>query len=355
MNPVDGDDGSSACTSPSYLHDDSSNGGSPQRHHHRPPTATRGGRPLSVQSNASCYSCAYQLDIQQFDDMDLTQIRVPELPEYVREAFRAVARGETENLRLLLERHESLLCCINAGGQTLLEVATERGHFDCVELLKTMERELMKARVDTWPRSLSEDARYVTLGRTKKNVPPLLDQSTIKTMPSVCWEKEDDELDDDDDDDPMTKWLQSNGLTELSHAIRPLASDVADLAEMMDTDVIDLFQSNSDLRDRYEAQLRKSLVAAGASEVTLPVVLLQPTSPPAAAASTSESSNAMAASIPPPPPPRTTTTETSSVSVVSRSTPTSPPALYAAIGACGRQLAGLVFTSPQSSPTKRSS
>jgi len=259
----------------------------------------RGGhRPVSTRSNATAYSCAYQVDIQQLDELDLTQLRVPELPAYVREAFRLVARGDVEGVKASLQRHENLVCCINAGGQTLLEVAAERGHAACVEILKTMERDLMRV-----PRFDKDDF-------------PLLQEEDEEEI-SV---------------ETLEEWLKRRGLSELYEAIVPLAAEVSDLPEMLDEDIDELFASlSADLKRRHETALRRSLIAAGATGIsslddddkTL-VTQQQPTSPPASAHLT-------------PPPPfhhqRSMSTD-----------------IYSAVSECGCQIAGLVFAKKAKPP-----
>ena len=40
------------------------------------------------ESEESSYSCAYEVDIDRLSEVDITKLRLPELPPHVREAFR---------------------------------------------------------------------------------------------------------------------------------------------------------------------------------------------------------------------------------------------------------------------------
>ncbi|KAH8062844.1 hypothetical protein JL720_13215 [Aureococcus anophagefferens] len=65
----------------------------------RPPWSRR-------DSEASDYSCAYEVDVDGLDEGDLVKLKLPELPAHVRDAFRAVARGDAAMLEAALDGDE---------------------------------------------------------------------------------------------------------------------------------------------------------------------------------------------------------------------------------------------------------
>ena len=76
----------------------------------RPPWSRR-------DSEASDYSCAYEVDVDGLDEGDLVKLKLPELPPHVRDAFRAVARGDAAALEAALDGDERLVYCANQGGR----------------------------------------------------------------------------------------------------------------------------------------------------------------------------------------------------------------------------------------------
>ncbi|KAH8058799.1 hypothetical protein JL720_13989 [Aureococcus anophagefferens] len=175
----------------------------------RPPWSRR-------DSEASDYSCAYEVDVDGLDEGDL-------------------------------------------GGSSLLEVARERGHDACVDVLRRRERANALLRTPAVPEEASvastesppsaAPAWYDTPARAIWT-PPL--KRTPKAMP----------LDD---------WLEAQELGPLSESLSDMAGDVDDLKEMTDDDVDELLAAatalfaSATLRDSCESRLRDSLRAIGAN------------------------------------------------------------------------------------------
>ena len=78
------------------------------------------------ESEASEYSCAYELDLDDLDEGELTVPRLPDPPPEVKHAFRCAARGDVEGLEAALDADPSLLYALNRGGASLVDVASER-------------------------------------------------------------------------------------------------------------------------------------------------------------------------------------------------------------------------------------
>ena len=92
------------------------------------------------ESEASEYSCAYELDLDDLDEGELTNPRLPDPPPEVKHAFRCAARGDVEGLEAALDADPSLLYALNRGGASLVtDVASERQRVAVVTLLRARE------------------------------------------------------------------------------------------------------------------------------------------------------------------------------------------------------------------------
>ena len=76
-------------------------------------SSSRRGR----ESEASEYSCAYELDLDDLDEGELTGPRLPDPPPEVKHAFRCAARGDAEGLEAALDADPSLLYALNRGAR----------------------------------------------------------------------------------------------------------------------------------------------------------------------------------------------------------------------------------------------
>ena len=75
----------------------------------RPPWSRR-------DSGASDYSCAYEVDVDGLDEGDLVKLKLPELPPHVRDAFRAVARGDARTAGRRSQRPQATTQARDAAG-----------------------------------------------------------------------------------------------------------------------------------------------------------------------------------------------------------------------------------------------
>ena len=90
------------------------------------------------ESEASEYSCAYELDLDDLDEGELTVPRLPDPPPEVKHAFRCAARGDVEGLEAALDADPGLLYALNRGGASLIDVASERQRVAVVTLLRCL-------------------------------------------------------------------------------------------------------------------------------------------------------------------------------------------------------------------------
>jgi len=168
------------------------------------------------ESEVSEYSeCAYELDLDDLNEGELTGARLPVPPREVKDAFRCAARGDAAGLEAALDADPSLLYALNRGGASLLDVASERQRVEVVTLLR--------ARADPARRKLE------------------LDES-------------------------LETWLAARGLAGLTAALADIADDPDDLKEMTDDDVVDALEtiSDADARRRADEVLRRALRDLGA-------------------------------------------------------------------------------------------
>ena len=168
------------------------------------------------ESEVSEYSeCAYELDLDDLNEGELTGARLPEPPPEVKHAFRCAARGDAAGLEAALDADPSLLYALNRGGASLIDVASERQRVEVVTLLR--------ARADPARRKLE------------------LDES-------------------------LETWLAARGLAVLTEALADIADDPDDLKEMTDDDVVDALEtiSDADARRRADEVLRRALQDLGA-------------------------------------------------------------------------------------------
>ena len=101
------------------------------------------------ESEASEYSCAYELDLDDLDEGELTNPRLPDPPPEVKHAFRCAARGDVEGLEAALDADPGLLYALNRGGASLIDVASERQRVAVVTLLRARENPARRRLVET--------------------------------------------------------------------------------------------------------------------------------------------------------------------------------------------------------------
>ena len=101
------------------------------------------------ESEASEYSCAYELDLDDLDEGELTNPRLPDPPPEVKHAFRCAARGDVEGLEAALDADPGLLYALNRGGASLIDVASERQRVAVVNLLRARENPARRRLVET--------------------------------------------------------------------------------------------------------------------------------------------------------------------------------------------------------------
>ena len=147
------------------------------------------------ESEASEYSCAYELDLDDLDEGELTVPRLPDPPPEVKHAFRCAARGDVEGLEAALDADPSLLYALNRGGASLVDVASERQRVAVVNLLRARENPARRRLVET---------------------------------------------------ESLETWLAARGLAALTNALADIADDPDDLREMTDDDVVDALEAVAD-------------------------------------------------------------------------------------------------------------
>ena len=167
------------------------------------------------ESEASEYSCAYELDLDDLDEGELTVPRLPDPPPEVKHAFRCAARGDVEGLEAALDADPSLLYALNRGGASLVDVASERQRVAVVNLLRARENPARRRLVET---------------------------------------------------ESLETWLAARGLAALTNALADIADDPDDLREMTDDDVVDALEAVADAEERRVAdeKLRRALRDLGA-------------------------------------------------------------------------------------------
>ena len=167
------------------------------------------------ESEASEYSCAYELDLDDLDEGELTVPRLPDPPPEVKHAFRCAARGDVEGLEAALDADPSLLYALNRGGASLVDVASERQRVAVVNLLRARENPARRRLVET---------------------------------------------------ESLEAWLAARGLAALTNALADIADDPDDLREMTDDDVVDALEAVADAEERRVAdeKLRRALRDLGA-------------------------------------------------------------------------------------------
>ena len=167
------------------------------------------------ESEASEYSCAYELDLDDLDEGELTVPRLPDPPPEVKHAFRCAARGDVEGLEVALDADPSLLYALNRGGASLVDVASERQRVAVVNLLRARENPARRRLVET---------------------------------------------------ESLEAWLAARGLAALTNALADIADDPDDLREMTDDDVVDALEAVADAEERRAAdeKLRRALRDLGA-------------------------------------------------------------------------------------------
>ena len=167
------------------------------------------------ESEASEYSCAYELDLDDLDEGELTNPRLPDPPPEVKHAFRCAARGDVEGLEAALDADPGLLYALNRGGASLIDVASERQRVAVVTLLRARENPARRRLVET---------------------------------------------------ESLEAWLAARGLAALTDALADIADDPDDLREMTDDDVIGVLEAVADAEERRVAdeKLRRALRDLGA-------------------------------------------------------------------------------------------
>jgi hypothetical protein len=167
------------------------------------------------ESEASEYSCAYELDLDDLDEGELTGPRLPDPPPEVKHAFRCAARGDVEGLEAALDADPSLLYALNRGGASLIDVASERQRVAVVNLLRARENPARRRLVET---------------------------------------------------ESLEAWLAARGLAALTDALADIADDPDDLREMTDADVVEALEAVADAEERRAAdeKLRRALRDLGA-------------------------------------------------------------------------------------------
>ena len=167
------------------------------------------------ESEASEYSCAYELDLDDLDEGELTNPRLPDPPPEVKHAFRCAARGDVEGLEAALDADPSLLYALNRGGASLIDVASERQRVAVVTLLRARENPARRRLVET---------------------------------------------------ESLEAWLAARGLAALTDALADIADDPDDLREMTDDDVVEALEAVADAEERRAAdeKLRRALRDLGA-------------------------------------------------------------------------------------------
>ena len=167
------------------------------------------------ESEASEYSCAYELDLDDLDEGELTVPRLPDPPPEVKHAFRCAARGDVEGLEAALDADPSLLYALNRGGASLVDVASERQRVAVVNLLRARENPARRRLVET---------------------------------------------------ESLETWLAARGLAALTNALADIADDPDDLREMTDDDVVEALEAVADAEERRAAdeKLRRALRDLGA-------------------------------------------------------------------------------------------
>jgi hypothetical protein len=167
------------------------------------------------ESEASEYSCAYELDLDDLDEGELTGPRLPDPPPEVKHAFRCAARGDAEGLEAALDADPSLLYALNRGGASLIDVASERQRVAVVNLLRARENPARRRLVET---------------------------------------------------ESLEAWLAARGLSALTATLADIADDPDDLREMTDDDVVDALEAVADAEERRVAdeKLRRALRDLGA-------------------------------------------------------------------------------------------
>jgi hypothetical protein len=167
------------------------------------------------ESEASEYSCAYELDLEDLDEGELTNPRLPDPPPEVKHAFRCAARGDVEGLEVALDADPSLLYALNRGGASLIDVASERQRVAVVNLLRARENPARRRLVET---------------------------------------------------ESLEAWLAARGLAALTDALADIADDPDDLREMTDDDVVEALEAVADAEERRLAdeKLRRALRDLGA-------------------------------------------------------------------------------------------
>ena len=226
----------------------------------RPPWSRR-------DSEASDYSCAYEVDVDGLDEGDLVKLKLPDLPPHVRDAFRAVARGDAAALEAALDGDERLVYCANQGGSSLLEVARERGHDACVDVLRRRERANALLRTPAVPEEASVASTESPPSASTES-PPSAAPAWYDTPARAIWTPP---LKRTPKAMPLDDWLEAQELGPLSESLSDMAGDVDDLKEMTDDDVDELLAAatalfaSATLRDSCESRLRDSLRAIGAN------------------------------------------------------------------------------------------
>ena len=167
------------------------------------------------ESEASEYSCAYELDLDDLDEGELTNPRLPDPPPEVKHAFRCAARGDVEGLEAALDADPGLLYALNRGGASLIDVASERQRVAVVNLLRAREDPARRRLVET---------------------------------------------------ESLEAWLAARGLAALTDTLADIADDPDDLREMTDDDVVEALEAVADAEERRAAdeKLRRALRDLGA-------------------------------------------------------------------------------------------
>ena len=223
-------------------------------------------------SEVSDYSCAYELDLDDLEEADLVKLKLPELPPHVRDAFRSVARGDDAALGAALDGDANLVFAMNRGGSSLLEVAAERGHSACVDLLRAHERALALRRerpaVVLEEASGGSDDDDGDRGSAAAAASFFVDVAPTSPLTPVG------AAPDDDDDEcgagaplSLDAWLEANDLADVAAAVSTLAEDVDDLREMADDDIAEVLDAaalGGARRAACDATLRAALCALGA-------------------------------------------------------------------------------------------